>query len=175
MAHKLCPLCGLYRKALGSHKGSGTCREQQVKNQMRERGLFPLPTLQYAKLLKWADLPYERAPALARRGRTNHKAWNAHLRRRLLNPTPDYAGGLYKGLGDMLFVEEWVVMLLKHRDIPNPSSRRKEHLKPLVGLLRGIQERDDEFKKAMMATQALGGDGALNVLLVAEGLWDHGI
>lgn len=167
---KICPKCGVARQVLESHIDTRPCRAAQVQAQMRERRLYPLHNLTFNNLLRWADLAYERLPARVDRSNRQSAARTAQLRKRLLSPTPDYTGALYKDLGELLFVEEWVLMLFKHEDIL--VNTKKARLGPLIKMLRGVQNGGNEFKQALVAVQALGGDPAARVMLEEVGLWN---
>ncbi len=135
-----------------------------------------MPNLEWAKVLKWAGVPYERVPANARSSRRRPGAWqhkSGHLWR--IPEDEDYTAPVYAELGDTLFCEQWVMVVLGIRhDSMTMYPNNKLQARPVVEMLRRISKRDDEFKKSMMTTAALGGDQALNLLLVSEGLWTLG-
>lgn len=169
---KRCPDCGLERKAIGSHRGSHPCRAEQVRLEMlRGHGLVPLRSLSFCRVLKWANVAWERVPANGHSHYHRPRAWAGH-RRLFKNRNPDYSGPLYEGLGDVVFVEPWVAVLCGGSVWRSRLSDEKPHLAPLIALLRGVDAQNDEFKQALVTTYALGGNKAINVLLVAEGLWN---
>lgn len=166
---RLCPKCGLTRKALKSHIDSRICRAEQIKVNMQGYGLYPLPNLTYIKILRWADLPCERIPARADlsgyQKEQGHRDWEG---KSLICPAPSYSGEIYEGLGDALFVEEWVAMLLRSPQMPTPSLYKKYHFASIIWLLRAIHGRDDEYKLALMTAHTLGGMRAVHDMLDTE-------
>lgn len=166
---KRCPKCGASVQAIGSHKDRRPCRARQLCTRMREQhGLVPVSLLAWAKVFKWADVPYERFPANAGNKYRRPGAWG-HKQGRLVRSSPDLDDPIYEGLSDTLFIEPWVDLLIRGYGVGPHAD--KQRLQPLVDLLRGVHARDTEFKQAMMTTHILGGDKALNTLLVTEGLW----
>lgn len=158
---KICPKCGLTRQVLTGHIDSRICRAEQITANMWGYGFYPLSSLYYAKILRWAVLPCECIPArISSSGyMRSHRDWKG---KRLIQPAPSYSGELYEGLSDMLFVNKWVATLLKDPTVPDPNiSTNRRHgfkaFKPIINLLRAIQGRDEEYKLALMTTLALGG------------------
>ena len=129
-----------------------------------------LQVLSWQKVLQWADVKFERWPA--------YNAGNSYRRPKKRKhvifqssflPGPEVDKPLYAGLADALFVEPWVELLLKGSG--REPYAKKERLMPLVRLLGEINQRGEEFQKAMMTTLALGGGDALNLWLASEGIW----
>ncbi|GAF81748.1 unnamed protein product, partial [marine sediment metagenome] len=122
MGAVFCPKCGLVRAASGlkRHIDSRPCRSKRVVDMMQaEHQLVPVLALSFAKLLRWAGVPYERLPAITRG--TEYRRSRASARKssdqRLLPHVDFFAEAetnpLYEGLSDCLFVEEWVDILMR--------------------------------------------------------------
>lgn len=171
-----CPLCGAMRmrSAIKRHLGSRPCRGQQVVNRMRERhGIVPVRAkaqcLEYAKVLRWANLPYERVPARPGSPYRNRTAWGYQLRLPLLpDDAVDLDDPIYRDLGDVLFVAPWIQAMLDGVSSTALYRIKKARFAPFVELLQKIKASGEEFQAAIITTAALGGQKAVKELLGVE-------
>jgi len=155
-----CDLCGrvIGPAHLKRHRGSRPCRARQIENRMAERGLYPLPNLNHQWALKKSGIRYERFPG---HGKSQYRREQLWLRGGVRPPPEYFDSYLYEDLGDRLFVEEWA------RDLLSGPAR----IDGIVAVLRNVDKRGPEFKRALMTTKALGGVRAVDLMLAAEGIW----
>ena len=130
---------------------------------MKKLGLVMIRSLTWQKVFQWAEVPFDRRPAAT--GRGGYRRPRKY--RKLIRSTPDFDDPIYEGLSDALFVPQWVHLLIQGE---SPWHKKASHAH-LVATLRSVHQRGEEFTKALMTTHALGGDRAVNILLVTEGLW----
>ena len=161
--HKVsCPLCGLTRVpgALKRHAGTRPCRAQQIANRMREdHGLVPAFSLDSAKLLHKAGLPYLRIPADSKSAYRNETAYGYRDWPKPI-PEPDTRGPLYDGLGDMIFVYAWI-----HESCG--GFLKRESFLQTVAALRDMANQNTEARTAVLAVHRLSGSRT-----AWELLWD---
>ncbi len=162
-----CPLCGrmVFKGSLGPHKNKRPCRAAQIQARMKECGLVPLTTLKWAKVFRWARIPFERIPA---NGNTMYGRPGLHTKSKGTSFGYDPTDPIYKNLGDCLFVEKWVELVLQIAG-EDPYLKR-ERLEYIVRVLASLREQDNVFRKALMTTHALGGPTAVKDLLKSEGI-----
>lgn len=160
----------VFKAGLTPHKNKRPCRAGQIQARMKERGLVPITTLEWAKVFRWARISYVRMPA---NGRSTYskpdmctKAREAHPK--LTAACYDPFDPIYKDLGDCLFVEEWVEMALQMGGVG--VHRARAGLEFLVRVLSAMRDKGDTWRKALMTTHALGGPKAVKDLLKSEGI-----
>lgn len=166
-----CDLCGrvLGPAHMPRHRGSRPCRAKQIEDRMAERGLVPMRSLGFQWAVRKAGVRFERFPASSKSDYRQARLWT-----RGGEPLPrDHYDDrkLHKDLGDRLFVEEWTRDLLRSsNDGVGISSDR------IVGVLRAVAERGEDFRRALSTAKALGGGRAVNAMLAAAGIVpDYGI
>lgn len=131
----------------------------------------------WGKVLKWADIPYERIPAGAGSvTRNNPEAWGADQRRRLM-PDLNVRHTLFWNLNDVIFVEEWAAELMEPLHTPRETSHYKSSymtkavLLPLVNTLAAVDSEGEEFRKALSVVLFTAGHDEMVKMIKEAGAW----
>jgi len=160
-----CILCGriLPPGNLKRHINSRPCRQEQIEQEMARRGFYPLFALHQHKTLRKARVPFFRFPAYQKNNYRQDNLW------RNVDGQPRLPGffepEIFRGLGDRLFVPDWVLLLL--RAFP-PDKKGKRPF--MVALLMAVNDQDEEFKQDLVSAHALNAYDGIEGLLEHAGI-----